>query len=1328
MEEMGIGLEQKKEEEKNISRLNNEIEQLKLQNEGLLESNLLIQNRIDELMNSDSDFDNLLLNAEMGALYIDKDMKIRKVTPIIEMMTGISASDIGKYVLNITFMPAYPGFPYDLITAYEQEQMIEQEVNDMHNMIWLVRIRPYYSREGTVNGLLVTMFDVTKRLEASKYELKLLMDNIPGGVAKMRYEHGLIIEYANRGLYQIIQCSKDDFARDHNNFYDSIILLPDWRLMQQEIERCIVDWKPLDMEYRVRNQDGRVGWQMITAAPIQQDGKVMLQCSISDITRIKETERQLDSLVENFPGGILRVFYNGDQPRMEYISEVATKITGATLEMFRKLEQDKTGIATFGDAWKVAKESMDKAFYEGRGFRYEHLITRPDGKKRWAEFRSSVVSRSESGVLIQYVVMDITEQKQNEERLKRERERMDIVAGLSTDAIFEYDILEDRIQYYSKNKEFFASEYGMPVIEHYTERILNGNRGDSMIHPDDYDKFVDLCNQFRLGVDNIYCEIRKLVKPKKYLWIAVEAKSIKDENKNVSMVVGKISNIEERKQREELLRIQSERDPLTTLYNSKVVRTIITDKLKKRGLDQTFLIIADIDDFKTVNDTMGHLYGDAVICTFADALRFYFSNMVIGRIGGDEFLIYVDNLTKKQIEEIIKELIFKLSRIYSDGEDHTTISASFGLVECKGKDSLEELINKADSALYFLKKHTKGGIMEYREGMLMGDTALSGEDTNNYVPEALIHTENDLIVFALELFERVKDTKGAIRILADAICRFFYIQDIVYLHKTGKTSAKMEFHWGGTDTQQFYDKVMDVSGEDWVRLFHQLGQDHNFTLTEQDSTTDNTSKAKSILSISLIEHKEEGFMLFIDKHKERVWQSEKAVLERLANIIFKRLVEIERQKSQEEYNQYIASHDKMTGLPNYTYFLSYCEQYVNEHKDKEFALVFSDFRNFHYLNEVYGYMTGDQILQQFSRVLSRGKGVITARVMADRFVTMFETDNLEKLKEDFLNRTNKFCNEINAKYDQCKLVSVGGIAKVDRSLESFTISVDNANVARKIAKEDNHYHMVIYNDDLRKTLMQHMEIISNMAEALEHKEFKLYLQPKINIETEEIVGAEALVRWVKEDGTVMGPDSFIPIFEKTGFITQVDFEILRQVLELQHNLLQQGKTAPVISVNFSRRHQENPEYINNIDALIRQYQVPTSNLEIEITESVFMYDLAPLSASIQELRDRGIAVSIDDFGAGYSSLNVLAKVDVDVVKLDRQFILDVEAERGKDTLVFMSLLVNMIKHLGFKVIAEGVETKEQVELLKKAGCQYAQGYYYAKPLPVDEFLEYIKII
>lgn len=412
-------------------------------------------------------------------------------------------------------------------------------------------------------------------------------------------------------------------------------------------------------------------------------------------------------------------------------------------------------------------------------------------------------------------------------------------------------------------------------------------------------------------------------------------------------------------------------------------------------------------------------------------------------------------------------------------------------------------------------------------------------------------------------------------------------------------------------------------------------------------------------------------------------------------------------------------------MMNLSYFTSACEQHVNAHPNKTFAILYTDFTNFKFFNEAYGYNVGNKMLKEYAAFLKDSPAILLCRITADSFVGLYEIEQVSEFREYFIQRGEAFCENAHRHYEQCKLGIAGGIAVIDRNMDSISLNIDNANMARKTMKKDAAVQVAVYTSELQEEQQKQMEIVSHMTEALENHEFKVFLQPKMDMFTDKVIGAEALVRWFKPDGTMVSPGEFIPIFEKNGFVTHLDFEMMRQVLDMQQKRLEEGKPIVKISVNFSRKHQEDQTYLTRLDDLIAQYEVPTSSLEIEITESVFMQDLAPLIESICQLKKRGFSVSIDDFGAGYSSLNVLSRVKADIVKLDRQFLLDVAMEKDNFTSEFLQLMINMIKKLGFRVLAEGVETEEQVNLLKNAGCRFAQGFYYARPMPIEEFLKFL---
>lgn len=284
---------------------------------------------------------------------------------------------------------------------------------------------------------------------------------------------------------------------------------------------------------------------------------------------------------------------------------------------------------------------------------------------------------------------------------------------------------------------------------------------------------------------------------------------------------------------------------------------------------------------------------------------------------------------------------------------------------------------------------------------------------------------------------------------------------------------------------------------------------------------------------------------------------------------------------------------------------------------------------------------------------------------------------------------------------------------------NIQVAIDKADVARKSLKSEYNSSFATFDEQIQHEMDQEKEIEQNMYFGLINKEFKLYLQPKYDLNTELIVGAEALVRWVKADGTIIPPGAFISIFEKNGFISDLDMYMLNCVCCLIKDWINQGIPPLKISINQSRRYMYNNGYINTVLGILKKHSVPAELLELEITENYAYQNFAELSSILESLHKEGFMLSIDDFGSGYSSLNVLKELNVDILKLDRIFLSEtIVSERGK---AIVSNIIRMAKELSLEVVAEGVETSEQVQFLRNSNCDIAQGFYYSKPVPLDEF-------
>ena len=295
-----------------------------------------------------------------------------------------------------------------------------------------------------------------------------------------------------------------------------------------------------------------------------------------------------------------------------------------------------------------------------------------------------------------------------------------------------------------------------------------------------------------------------------------------------------------------------------------------------------------------------------------------------------------------------------------------------------------------------------------------------------------------------------------------------------------------------------------------------------------------------------------------------------------------------------------------------------------------------------------------------------------------------------------------------------------GIYPVRKDDTDVNIIIDRANAARKSLNGDEKTMVAMYSDKIVNQMYKVDQIESEMEAAIKNKEFQVFIQPKWDIVHDRIYGGEALVRWIKADGTRIFPDEFIPVFEKNGFVEKLDLYMLEEVCKRLRVLIDSGFSIFPISVNQSRLLLHNPNYVDQIKKILKRYRIPNGYIELEITETVFQDERETMITTMNLLKQQDVQLSMDDFGSGYSSLNMLKDVPFDVIKIDREFFS--ESITSNSSILILRKIIEMAEGLGIRVLCEGVETKEQVELLKQLGCCYVQGYYYAKPMPMEEFI------
>lgn len=419
--------------------------------------------------------------------------------------------------------------------------------------------------------------------------------------------------------------------------------------------------------------------------------------------------------------------------------------------------------------------------------------------------------------------------------------------------------------------------------------------------------------------------------------------------------------------------------------------------------------------------------------------------------------------------------------------------------------------------------------------------------------------------------------------------------------------------------------------------------------------------------------------------------------------------------------------DALTQADNLNAFHFKYTSAVESFKQKgvPFALVVVNINRFKAVNDIYGFEEGDKILKQVALALQEGlqEGELFCRSSADEFLLLLacpgRTDLALRL-ENVAQRAGRFCQADG----KCMPLSLTcGVYVVDEDVP-FYIMVDRAKLALSSARQRAGAVYAFYDEEFRRRIVAEKNIESHMEAALQTEEFKIYLQPKCNFETGRVESAEALVRWEQPGKGLIAPDHFIPIFEKNGFILKLDWFMFKQTLSLLKQWKEAGLEVVPVGINFSRLHLDDSHFVEELSRLADEYGVEHRLLEAELTESVVFGNTDVMKRFVDDLHAKGFSVAMDDFGSGYSSLNVLKNLDFDCIKLDKEFLM--REESSGRMRVIISGLVSMIKGLNSRIVAEGVETPEQAQFLQSIGCDLAQGYLFYKPLSPQEFAKLLR--
>ncbi|MEG2174534.1 MAG: EAL domain-containing protein [Oscillospiraceae bacterium] len=896
-----------------------------------------------------------------------------------------------------------------------------------------------------------------------------------------------------------------------------------------------------------------------------------------------------------------------------------------------------------------------------------------------------------------------------------------------------------------------------------------------------------------------------------------------------------IRDIDVEKRETIALLARSQEDPLTHVLN----RFTLIDHMNKvfassDGTAHHAVVMIDLDNFKQVNDSLGHAAGDHVLLLVVDALKTLLrAGDLMGRLGGDELMLCLRSMPYDDLIEKRAQLICQL--ICIPVSQDVSISGSIGIAMYP-RDGLtfDDLYRKADIALYRAKALGRSQYLFYHVGMEAEGESLvttpideaAWTRENERCPQGKLlfkqnqpllkqqdETEHDLVrvrsmhpvLFSWNVEtgdtyagEGFSDYKLSKQLIPDIFCnrvdptalhpddQTLFCDSLASRKKTHSPRVAFTIRLNKTDgswescrlSMVYYSKdgvlsravgmLVPTSAaqqssaiqldallrymEGGVILFA-VGREADVrTLYVSPGFYESFSRSPEEIgeqghNLIRMVHKEDWPSLLEAIHRGieadalidqryRVYQENNVVGWRRFRaihipyegsslpVILAMITDITRIKEQEqkllwesEQRVYLSEHDLLTGLLNRHTFLENAERLIANKPPRSYCMAVMDIDNFKVVNDMLGHKEGDRLLCHLSEQLQKGMdkiGGICCRIHADMFAALQPYDPV--LLQAFAQARNRVLHECRLPIE---LTSSTGRYVIDDLAVPASLMLDRAAIARKSLKGRYGCRDIYYNDEMRNAILQEQEIVGEMESALQSGQFDIYLQPQFSHATGQITGAEALVRWIHPIKGVLPPNVFIPIFERNGFISILDEYVWDRTCACLKQWSDEGQCIVPLSVNISRFDIYHSNLSEIIGQIVQKHGILPSQLNLEITESAYVENPAQLIASIKRLQAMGFVIEMDDFGSGYSSLNALSDVPVDILKLDMQFLMNQDSTGRRE--VLLQSVVEMATQMGLGLIAEGVETQEQADYLLQLGCEIMQGYYFSRPISVPEF-------
>lgn len=888
---------------------------------------------------------------------------------------------------------------------------------------------------------------------------------------------------------------------------------------------------------------------------------------------------------------------------------------------------------------------------------------------------------------------DRSDEEENKELLK-------VIAEQNHEKILQYDIKSDEMVVYSVVQGQFVTLYR-------TQEYIEQKRfGSVFVAPEDkknFQKAIRTClsKPTHTVVDARFIE-HKGADPE---WHRFYLVSMGGEDNKVERIVGRFISVHEEKVYNEQMRHRAEIDVLTNVYNHKAFEELCEKTMGDCRSNAVFIML-DVDDFKMINDTQGHAVGDFVLSQIGAVLNTAIGEYgIVGRLGGDEFAAFMWNFSdKSEMEEFCKKLQENLKLTAFDMKCSASIGVS---VLAHRKVHFKDVYYEADQALYAAKRNGKNQIVFFEDM----DKEMSQENALhiNGRSEKVIENEGTMLEKLQQCLEILvnENYQNGVQSVLFSLMEYFDADSMMLVHSednvfhsvkvSNKESAQLmtekilgKIQRG--EANQFLD-YLEAESEVQIADVKSL-KDKNELLYEKLAE----DRIWSVIAAQLCESEKKIGVLFALNPRRHL--EEAGILHMVGGYLTLRLLH----ENMIQQRAYDLSHDPVTGLWNRDSYTDWFRENQTRSFDS-FGIVTTDVVHLAEINQQLGYFNGNKKLEKIAEILQ----------------DVFEGNKIFRYDEDEM---LVICPNISRQ--EMELL----VKELDKHLEKLEIAVAMGyswSIHPHIREQITEAEVIMKNDKLKlmhgTTVSQRLEqsIIDEVEDLLKRGRYLIYLQPKVNIHTGKTEGAEALVRQIDDELGIVGPNVFIPVLEHYNLIHMIDLFVLEEVFRYQSEQMEAGHRVVPISVNFSKMTIMYPELMEKVRALTQQYNIPEGLIHIEVTETVGDMDHVVIENVANNLKDLGFRLSMDDFGSHYSNLSVLIQYDFDSAKIDRSMVLEIT--KNQKSRIVLDYMTSLINDLGIHCIVEGIETKEQVEILRNMKAEMIQGFYFGKPVPKEEFYD-----